>query len=227
MLEHQESEPVLVVTGKNGWRGIIEGTSPAGQMSTPHILVRLGDGRQVLVPTEALVLQADGAYHLPLTLAELEHPQEETRSAPAPAADQTRTVPGTGREEFTVPVVAETARVEKRTVETGRVRIRKTVQEREEVVDEPLLREEVSVERIPVGRVVAEPVGMRQEGDTFIIPVLEEVLVVEKRLLLKEEVRVTRRQRETHQPQRVTLKTEEVMVERIAGADSPQEHQGD
>ena len=55
---------------------------------------------------------------------------------------------------------------------------------------------------------------MRSEEDTLIIPVLEEVLVVEKRLLLKEEVRITKRE-ETHTPQRVTLRREEAAVERI------------
>jgi stress response protein YsnF len=47
--------------------------------------------------------------------------------------------------------------------------------------------------------------------------VLEEVLVVEKRLLLKEEVRITKRRIETHMPQRVILRREEVAVERING----------
>jgi hypothetical protein len=45
--------------------------------------------------------------------------------------------------------------------------------------------------------------------------VLEEVFVVDKRLLLKEEVRITTRRRETHAPQRVVLRHEEVTVERI------------
>jgi stress response protein YsnF len=55
----------------------------------------------------------------------------------------------------------------------------------------------------------------RQEGETLIIPVLEEVLVVERRLRLKEEVRITRQQRTVHTPQSVVLKTYEVQVERF------------
>ena len=57
---------------------------------------------------------------------------------------------------------------------------------------------------------------MRQEGDTLIVPVLEEVLVVEKRLLLKEEVRITRTRTEVHSPQAVTLRSEEAVIEEIA-----------
>ena len=56
---------------------------------------------------------------------------------------------------------------------------------------------------------------MRSEEDTLVIPLLEEVLVVEKRLLLKEEVRITKRRMETHRPQRVTLRREEAVVERV------------
>ncbi len=99
-------------------------------------------------------------------------------------------------------------------VETGRVRVTKNVREREELVDEPLVREEYDVERVPVDVFVDEPVGPRQEGETLIVPVLEEVLVVEKRLLVREELRITRRQTEERETRRVTLLSEEVTVER-------------
>jgi uncharacterized protein (TIGR02271 family) len=71
----------------------------------------------------------------------------------------------------------------------------------------------VVIERVPINRVVEAPIAARSEEDTLIIPLLEEVLVVEKRLLLKEEVRITKRQVETHMPQRVTLRREEATVE--------------
>jgi uncharacterized protein (TIGR02271 family) len=113
-----------------------------------------------------------------------------------------------------VPVIQETLEVHPSPVERGRVRIRKIVHEREEIVDPPLLHDEVVVERVPVNRVIEAPIAVRSEGDTLVIPLLEEVLVVEKRLLLKEEVRVTKRRAETHRPQRVTLRREEAVVER-------------
>jgi uncharacterized protein (TIGR02271 family) len=113
-----------------------------------------------------------------------------------------------------VPVIEEALKVHTSPVETGRVRVRKIVHEREEVVDPPLMRDEVIIERVPINRVVEGPVSARTEADTLIIPLLEEVLVVEKRLLLKEEVRITTRRVETHRPQRVTLRREEAAVER-------------
>jgi len=87
----------------------------------------------------------------------------------------------------------EEAVVSKHEVETGRVRIRKTVRERREVVDQPLFREEIEVRRVPADRMLDAPLEVRQEGDTTIVPVMEEVLVVHKRLRLKEELHITRR----------------------------------
>jgi stress response protein YsnF len=74
---------------------------------------------------------------------------------------------------------------------------------------------EVAIERVPVNRVVEGPIPMRYEGDTMIVSVLEEVLVVETRLLLKEEVHMTTRRTETHTPERVTLRHEDVTIERV------------
>ncbi|WP_447985879.1 DUF2382 domain-containing protein [Nitrospira sp. Nam74] len=118
-------------------------------------------------------------------------------------------------DETVVPVVQEKLHVDTQRVETGRVRLTKTVHEREVVVEEPSVQEEVQIERVPVNRFVAEPVGVRYEGDTTIIPVIEEVVVVETRLRLKEEVRVTKRQITTPFSQPVRLRTEEVAVERL------------
>ena len=60
--------------------------------------------------------------------------------------------------------------------------------------DEPLWREEVEVTRVPMQRVVDGPVPVREENDTTIISVVEEVLVVEKRWMLREEIHI-RKQR--------------------------------
>ena len=63
---------------------------------------------------------------------------------------------------------------------------------------------------------------MREEGDTTIIPVIEEVLVVEKRLFLKEEIRIRRTQTTQLHEETVTLRREEVVIERdAAGPSSP------
>jgi uncharacterized protein (TIGR02271 family) len=122
--------------------------------------------------------------------------------------------------EQVIPVIEEEVEVSKRKVETGVTRITKKVHEREEVIDEPLLHEEVHVDRVPVNRYVDEPVPVRQEKDKTIVPVFEEVLVVEKRLLLKEELHISKRTKEVHKRQQAVLRSEEAVVEKIATGDA-------
>lgn len=136
------------------------------------------------------------------------------------AARNDSTGDDTGQETSrSLPVVEEELRVDKRQVETGRVEISRQVHEHVEHVDIPLLTEEFEVERIPRGEVVAAPPEIRQEGDTTIIPVLEEEVVLQKRLVLREEIRVTRRQTERRFATDVPLRRQEVKVERNRPAD--------
>ena len=76
---------------------------------------------------------------------------------------------------------------------------------------------ERSSERVSVNRVVdaANIPGIRQEGSTIIVPVLEEILVVEKRTFVKEELRITSTRREVREPEKFVLRSEEVSVERF------------
>ena len=117
-----------------------------------------------------------------------------------------------------IPVVEERAVVLKRKKLTGGVRVRTIVHEDEEVVNKPLTTEEIEVERVPLGRWVKAPIPVRQEGETTIITLLEEVAVVEKRLRATEEVRITKRRTTRQTSQHVTLRREEAVVERLEAA---------
>jgi stress response protein YsnF len=116
-----------------------------------------------------------------------------------------------------IPVVEETVTIDKRQRVKAVVRAKTETHEDVVVVDEPTLSEQVEVERVAIGRFIGAPVPVRQEGDTTIIPVFEEVVVVEKRLKLVEEVRLTKRQTTKHQPQTITLRRQEAVVERLPG----------
>jgi len=118
-----------------------------------------------------------------------------------------------------IPILEESAVVTKRVVDKGGVRITKLVREREEIVDELLRQERVTVERVAINQPVDHTPTVRREGDTLVIPILEEVVVVEKRLMLKEEVRVTMQQTSRRQPQSVTVRREEAVIERIQVTD--------
>ena len=122
-----------------------------------------------------------------------------------------------GDDAIVVPAVQEEASVTVREVETGGVRVHKTVSEQPHAVDAYLRRDEVVVEHVAIDRIVplSEAPGARQEGDTLIIPVLEEVLVVETRCRIKEEIHITRSQRTEHHAEHVVLRSEDVTVERF------------
>lgn len=195
------SPGIVPVTGPSGLRGSIDTAIYPLDGSRAEVLVQLESGGSVLVPLEALARQDNGSYRLTLDPAEFER-RLNTAGKPSEPS-------------LMLPIIEESLDVETRPVETGRVRLQKVVHEREEVVDPPLWREEVVVERVPINRMIEGPVAERSEGDTLIIPVVEEILVVEKRLFLKEEVHLTKRRVETHQPQRVTLRREEVIAERF------------
>lgn len=105
--------------------------------------------------------------------------------------------------------------IRKNPVTTGIVRLTKHVTEREEVVNEPVYSERVEIERVPVNRRLDQPAESRYEGNTLVIPVMEEILVVEKRIMLKEEVPITRLREEQRNSQPVTLRQEEITVERV------------
>lgn len=123
-----------------------------------------------------------------------------------------------GAQTLTLPVHEEQLGVRTRTVDTGRgVRIHKVVASRPHTVEQALLHTEVEVRHVPVDRIVAQseaPVA-RQEGDTYIVPVLEEVLVLERRLRIKEELHITTVRRQVQHCDTVFLKSEEVSVERF------------
>ncbi|AXC16014.1 hypothetical protein ACPOL_6804 (plasmid) [Acidisarcina polymorpha] len=113
-----------------------------------------------------------------------------------------------------IPVLEEQLDVQKREVVTGTVRLQKVVEEREVLVDEPLEATTYAIERVPLNLEIAVAPGIRQEGETTIYPVVEEVVVVHKKLLLREEVRVTRQTVTTRNPQVMKIRVEDVIVER-------------
>jgi len=122
--------------------------------------------------------------------------------------------------EIVVPLFSEEVFVSKRVVPTGRVRVSRVTRHSEELVDEILAREHVEVERIPIDREVTAMPAVREDGDTLVIPIVEEALTVQRRLVLKEEVRIRRiRQTERHQ-ERVTLRKQEAAITRLPVEDS-------
>jgi len=132
------------------------------------------------------------------------------------------TVEGDGRDarEIIVPLLSEEISVSKRVVPKSRVQVLRVTRQHEELVDQLLAREHVEVERIPIEREVDLAPVVREEGDTIVIPIVEEALTVRRRLVLKEEVRIRKiRETERHQ-ERVTLRKQEAKITRLPAENS-------
>ena len=114
-----------------------------------------------------------------------------------------------------IPVVQERILVSKRAFESERVRVRLVTDEVAELARVSLRSERIEVERVPVGREVERAPDVREEHGVTIIPVLEEVVVVEKRLVLKEELHVRRVADTREEVQAVTLRRQRAEVERL------------
>ena len=114
-----------------------------------------------------------------------------------------------------IPILEEKVTVGKRRRVTGSVRITKKVHEREELIDEPLVKETVSIERIPVNRFVENAVSIREENGITIVPIMEEVIVAEKKLLLKEELHIRKVMETFREPRKVLVWSEEAVIEHL------------
>lgn len=183
----------VVVIDRDGERGLIRAYDPKEKRYVIDY-----DGQTLLLPADLLVALGEHYYTAPLSLAE---------ALGEEAIDVA--------ENLVIPVLQEELHLAKRVVEKSKIRVHKAVIEREEIVDEPLIEDLVEIERVPINRLLKKPIGARIEGDTTIIPVLKEVLVVQKQLMLVEEVRLRRKQVEVRRPQPVTLRSEEVRIERV------------
>jgi uncharacterized protein (TIGR02271 family) len=112
-----------------------------------------------------------------------------------------------------VPIIHEEIVIQKRVVDTEKVRLEKTVRQHEEHLDIPLSSTFYEIERVIVNQPISHAPEIRQEGETTVYPILEERPVLTKQLFLKEELRVTKRTEERIDARSVTLSEEEINVE--------------
>jgi uncharacterized protein (TIGR02271 family) len=179
----------------------------------PHRLIRLEDGQELLVPKQLLKPNDDGSYLLTVPVSDLVHEPREQQSEHQ--QNEQRQERREQQSEQLVPVIQEELDVGKRTVESGRIRVNKRVETTESVIDEPLLQQGYDIQRTAVNRIIEEIPKPHYDGDTLVLPILEEVLVVEKRLIFREEVRITPVREEVRDPQTHTVRREHVEVERV------------
>ena len=113
-----------------------------------------------------------------------------------------------------IPLHVEELEISRRRVETGRVRVETVTQERDHRIDEALTHHRVEIEHVPVGRYVDVVPAVREEAGVTIMPVVEEVLVVERKLLLREEVHIRRVETTEHHVETVKLREQQAVITR-------------
>src|SRR4051812_25922257 len=120
--------------------------------------------------------------------------------------------------ETVIPVAEETIAISERQVELGLVRVSLTTDVEQMVAREMLRGRRIEVERVAVGRTLAKgetPAQTREEGDTLVIPVVEEMAAVVKRLVLREVVRLRFVHTEVPFEQEVDVRRQRATVERV------------
>lgn len=119
------------------------------------------------------------------------------------------------KDQVVVRLHAEEVSVAKKQVVTGQVKVGTITRESEQLVEELLEHDHVEIGRTAIGRQVDKAPAVREEGDTLIIPILEEIVVVERRLLLKEEVRIRRVREKQPYQERVVVRRQEAVITRL------------
>ena len=114
-------------------------------------------------------------------------------------------------DELRVQRSEEELRAGTREREAGAMRVRKRVRTERERLEVPTRREEVTVERVPVNE--EAPSGAVIGEDEVTVPVVEEEVVVEKRAVVKEEVRLRKDVVEETQVVEEDVRKEEVDIE--------------
>lgn len=171
----------------------------SGEGSDAELIVRLPDGaRTMLVPYEVI---------------DIDNSTEDQVVVQGAVGDLLNDQMDLGEHETqTFALSAEEAVARVHDVDRGRLLIDKTVETVPHEANVDVGTDRVDVERVAVNEEVDTPPEVRQEGDTLVVPVVEEVLVVTKRYRIIEEVRVTKHRDVTTQTFHEELKREVVTV---------------
>ncbi len=195
--------------------------SRSGQNGT--VTIALDERRQVVVPTERLSQDGDGTARFDGRFDEFDIITDDGSARETPSQQTPAPNDGNG-EQIRVPVARERMSVRRERRPVGRVRIHKRIEEEEVPIEEHLDFDEADIERVRVEQVVDQAPTIRREGDTVVIPLVEERLV--KQLVVVEEVRIKRRHRTEEIDESVILRREKVDIERdrLDSKSEPRKH---
>lgn len=219
MADTRDATPVRDDAGETGWLdGPFVPDAPAE--------IRLGSGQRLRLAAGLVEQTASGALRTRVSFSDL---VDLTDDHPETGAAQARTIMGV--DDSALPATApgtevfqeirESLAVRRVVHEAERVRVSVVTGSTSETVREPTWSEAVQVRRVPVGEVVTEMEDVRTEAGETIIPVYEEVLVVERRLVLRERLHVSVERETTETEQEVVLRHQSIDVERVPANAQP------
>ena len=185
----------------DGPLGRVEQLEPGPSSEAAFLRVALsGTDRQILVPPDLIAdVSEDGSVRLRCGQAAAEQLDRATPSG----ADLERTLEL--KEEQLVP--------RKELRDLGQVLVRKEVEDVPRRLEAEAYREEAVIEHVPVGQVVKEQVAPWEEDGVLVVPVYEEQLVLVKRLVMKEQIRIRREGTTEKRLFEDTIRRERLVVE--------------
>ncbi len=140
-------------------------------------------------------------------------------------ADERSSERGGLDEDLRVQRSEEEVRAGLRRREAGQVNVKKSVRTEREMVRVPKRREEVDIERVSVEGEAREASTATEANigeDEVVVQVFEEEVVVTKRVVLKEEIRLRKRVVQAEETVEVDLRKEEVEIDDQSGRGGPQ-----
>ena len=117
--------------------------------------------------------------------------------------------------DFVVPVIQEQVDVDAKPVVTGGVRVTKRVETHDELIEQQLRTSHADVTRVKTNRVVDGPQPAQRVGNTLIIPVVSEVIHIQKQWVVTEEIHITQREEVETVQQSVPVTYEYAEIERL------------
>lgn len=185
------SRRLATVIDRNGVKGRLHQVA-LDSARKPIARVQLSDGSRIDVPFELLEHDDHGGYRLPATWRDFTIHDDSG---------------------MTIPVIEEKVRVDVQPGPEQRLKIRRRIVTRQEVVETPVRHERIEVESVPVDRLADEMPAPRQEGDVLVIPRVEEEIVVQRRFRVLEELRVRVVREERVHRETVELRRHELDIE--------------
>ena len=170
-----------------------------------------------IYPTHGGQMRDDNADAPALPSASRETmPMDADMTMPLDATHEAGThVMDADQQEMTVPVIEERVEAHPEWRDAGSIVVRTVAEEIPQTLMQETQREELFVARVAVGRelAVGEEVMPREEGDTYVIPVVIEEAVVVTRRILAEELRITKRVIPTMQTIQTVVRKERVEID--------------